>query len=486
MTRRTFLLSLILAFLSIFYVQAEILDFAPARGKDPKVKYVFLFIGDGMGQAQVNLTQGYLSAMDGQIGLKPLTFTRFPEVGFASTYAQTRLITCSAAAGTALATGHKTGIDRISVDSSATISLISIASSAKEKGFKVGILTSVSIDHATPAVFYAHEPNRKMYFSIGKNLTQSNFDYFAGGGFEIPDSIIDGKPANLIDRAKQNGFHVVNTRDDFEKLVPGAGKTIVLSPRTASESSLPFYLDMDPEDITLAEYTAKAIEMLTNKDGFFMMVEGGKIDWACHANDAAALIQEVIVFDQAVSKAYEFYLKHPDETLIVVSADHETGGLSLGNYGMHYESYLELFKYQKSSVEELNNIAGQLRDNRADGPEEEFHRVMKVIENEIGLNSRAHNTVLTEEEITKFRKIFNENVYGDGAEGGSVGDYKPLMRAALDLLAQKAGIAWGSDAHTFVNVPVYAIGPGSRKFSGYIDNTDIPRLIGEMMGIESR
>ena len=145
-----------------------------------------------MGQAQVNLTQAYLAALEDRIGFKQLNFTKFPQTGFISTYANNQLITCSAAAGTALATGHKTNIGRISMDPAGTVPYESIANKAKKNGFKVGIVTSVSIDHATPAVFYAHQPDRDMYFEIGLDLTQSDFDFFAGGGFLIPDGTIDG------------------------------------------------------------------------------------------------------------------------------------------------------------------------------------------------------------------------------------------------------------------------------------------------------
>ena len=150
---------------------------------------------------------------------------------------------------------------------------------------------------------------------------------------------------------------------------------------------------MDPGDITLADFTAKAIKMLDNENGFFVMVEGGKIDWACHGNDAATVIHEVIAFDKAVENALSFYEKHPDETLIIVTADHETGGLALGNSKTKYNSHLGLLKYQKSSVEELNKIVGQFRVNKSGDPEADFDRMMKILETDIGLNSQQHNTL---------------------------------------------------------------------------------------------
>jgi alkaline phosphatase len=483
MYRRIFLIRLLVIFLAFTALHSRVFAILPS-GDEPKVKYVFLFIGDGMGVAQVNLAQGYLAALDDKIGLKPLTFTAFPQVGLVSNYANNQLITCSAAAGTALATGNKTNTGRISMDPTGTVPYESIATKAKKSGFKVGILTTVSIDHATPSAFYAHLPERDMYFQIGVQLTHSGFDYFAGGGFVAPEDTLDGMLVNLVDLAKENGYKVVNTRADFEKLAPGEVKTLVQSPRLAGEASMPFYIDMDPGDLTLADYTAKAINLLTNDKGFFMMIEGGKIDWACHGNDAASVIQEVISMDKAVENAYSFYMKHPDETLIIVTADHETGGLALGNYEMKYSSNIGLLKYQKSSVEELYKIVEKFRGNRAGTPDEDFTKMMKIVETEIGLNSRHNNTLLTDEEIAALKKIYMTNVYGSGDEQGNIGNYGAFIDAAIKLLAEKAGISWGSSAHTFINVPVYAIGPGAEKFSGYIDNTDIPRIIAELMAVK--
>jgi alkaline phosphatase len=484
MNRRSFFLAAIFIGFSFIFLQNIIIAGNSPSGEEPKAKYVFLFIGDGMGQAQVNLTQGYLAALEDKIGFNQLTFTSFPQVGFVSTFSNDQMITCSAAAGTALATGYKTNIGRIAMDPAGEKPYESIASKAKKNGFKVGIMTTVSIDHATPAVFYAHQPERDLYFQIGTQLTESNFDFFAGGGFITPEDSVDGKLVNLVKLAEENGYTVTETREEFDQLVPGKGKVLVISPKPSGEASLPYALDMDPGEITLADYISKAINLLNNDKGFFMMIEGGKIDWACHGNDAAGTIQEVISMDKAVENAFSFYKKHPDETLIIVTADHETGGLALGNNITKYDSHLGLLKYQLSSVEELDKIVAQFRVNKSGDPEADFNRMMKVVENDIGLNSKKNNTLLTPEEIAALKKNFNECVYGTGAEEGTYGAYEKFVDAAIKLLAEKAGISWSSTAHTCVNVPVYAIGAGAEKFSGYIDNTDIPKFIGQLMGIK--
>ncbi len=156
-----------------------------------KAKYVFYFIGDGMGQVQINAAEAYLAAIDDKKGFQHFAFTQFPAAGYASTYADNRFITGSAAAGTALACGKKTNINRISMNPDATESYTTIAEKCKDMGMKVGILSSVSIDHATPAVFYAHQPLRSNYFEIGLDLANCSFDFFGGGGFKSPDGEVN-------------------------------------------------------------------------------------------------------------------------------------------------------------------------------------------------------------------------------------------------------------------------------------------------------
>jgi alkaline phosphatase len=483
MKRRLFLFNLAAIVASFVFVSYASLANLGDNGNGPKARYVFYFIGDGMGFAQVNATEAYLASVDGRTGFDHLSFTTFPEVGTVSTHANNRLITCSAAAGTALATGYKTNIDRIAMDPEGSESYPSIAGKAHDAGYKVGIITSVSIDHATPAVFYAHQPDRNMYFEIGVDLAKSGFEYFAGGGFRMPDGTLGGEQVNLLQLAQDYGYQLVNTTASFNGITPGAGKSLVLSPRPAGEMALPYALDMNPDDLTLADFTSKAIEVLNNEIGFFMMVEGGKIDWAGHANDAAALVHEVIAFDDAVKVALEFYEKHPDETLIIVTADHETGGMSLGHGEMKYDSDLSLLKYQKSSVEELNKIVAQFHNSLSGEPEADFSRMLKVLDNDMGLNNSNYGTALDSTEIAELKELFTAGITQVTAENESYGETEPFMNAAVRILNKKAGIGWGTTSHTAINVPVYSIGAGSENFSGYMDNTDIPKIIGEVMGI---
>jgi alkaline phosphatase len=450
------------------------------------IKYVFLFIGDGMGLAEVNLTEAYGAALKGETGLEKLNFTAFPNVGLVSTYANDRLTTCSAAAGTALATGHKTNIGRIGMDSSGTVAYYSVATKAKEAGFKIGDVTTVSINHATPAAFYAHQPDRDNYFEIGQELAKSNFNFFAGGGFFIKDTSkapSKEQQAQLIQKAKNSGYKIISSRSEMEGLTAKDSKVLVLSPKTEDESSLPYSIDADPGDFTLADYTAAAIKVLDNEDGFFVMIEGGKIDWAGHGNDAGTLVQEVLAFDQAIDTALEFYKQHPDETLIVVTADHETGGLALGNEEIGYETNFGILKYQKSSEEEMNRIVQDFKAKPTGDTLADFNRMLKALENDLGLNSRIHGTLLDSTETADLKTRFYVEVYGKKPGPCYNPGGNSFMSEAVMIMNNKAGISWGTGAHTAINVPIYAIGPCSELFSGYIDNTDIPKIIGKLMGL---
>ena len=231
-----------------------------------------------MGLAQVIATEAFLAASDTS-SYEALNFRKFPYSGLSTTYATNRYITGSAAAGTALATGNKTAIGRISMDTPGSIPYESIALKAKAGGMKAGIISSASIDHATPAVFYANQPSRRMYFEIGLDLVKSNIDFFGGGGFKQANGELNGQPVYLPDLAQENGFTCINSTEAFRALSPSDEKILFINPELTQGASMYYAIDQPENYVTLAEFTAKAIDYLDNENGFFIMVEGGKIDW---------------------------------------------------------------------------------------------------------------------------------------------------------------------------------------------------------------
>jgi alkaline phosphatase len=447
-----------------------------------KAKYVFLFIGDGMGQGQVNAAEAYQAAIQKQIGFEHFAFTQFPASGHVSTFANNRFITASAAAGTALASGKKTNIGRIGMNPDATEPYESIAEKCKAMGMNVGIVSSVSLDHATPAAFYAHQPSRSNYFEIGLELAHSNFDFFGGGGFRSPDGEVKGKHTSVIDQAKMNEFEYINTMEGFNSLSKSDRKVIATSNLLEESGAMRYAIDLNETNLQLSDFTAKAIELLEDEKGFFIMVEGGKIDWACHANDAATSIHETIAFSNAVDVAIEFYKAHPEETLIVVTADHETGGMTIGNEPSKYETDLSILQHQIISSQAFVEVIRDFRVNLTGDMELDFKHMMEIMDWYFGLGN-PDKIPLTEKEISTIKKSFITSLYtSEGTEPDhAYHDEEPLANLLNQMMSDKAGIGWTSYSHTGVNVPVYATGVGAGYFSTSIDNTDIPKIIEEII-----
>ena len=444
-----------------------------------QAKYVFYFIGDGMGVNQVNGAEMYLAEQEGRIGVKPLLFTTFPAGTMATTFSATNSVTDSSAAGTALATGEKTYHGAVSMDDDKNV-LSTVAERAKKAGRKVGIATSVSVDHATPAAFYAHQPNRSRYYEIALDLPKAGFDFYAGSGFLKPTTTADKKEApNVFPIIEEAGYTIARGLDEYKEKAADAKKMILIQKEGAEPSCLPYAIDHEEGDLTLPEITESAVTFLSkgNKKGFFLMVEGGKIDWACHSNDPVTVFEEVIDLDNAVRVAYEFYKKHPKETLIVVTADHETGGMGLGigKYELHLKSLLN----QKQSQDLLSKAITDLRKDKAG--KASWNEIKDLLTEKMGFWKELPLTweqekMLRDEYEQSFVKnkvVFEESLYART---------EPLAAAARKVMSQIAMVGWTSSSHTAGYVPVFAIGAGADLFTGKMDNTEIPKRIAKAAG----
>ena len=447
-----------------------------------KAKYVFYFIGDGMGVNQVNGTETYMAAVEGRIGTSPLCFAQFPYVGLVTTYSGTNGVTDSAAGGTALATGNKTKNGALGIKSDLTTRINSIAALAKSEGKAVGVTTSVSVDHATPASFNAHVKDRNMYHQIGKDLIAAGFDFYAGSDFLQPQDKKNPQAANLYSLADQYGYTIARGYKDYLRKSKKADKMILFQPEAASKadrSSIPYAIDRGKSDLTLQEITRSAINFLSKdlSKGFFLMVEGGKIDWACHSNDAATTFHEVIDFDNAIKVAYEFYSQHPDETLIVVTADHETGGFVLGKGP--YELNLQVFKNQKVSESGFTKVINQLRSKTNN--QVSWEAVQQALKDNFGFWDKIK---LNEKQEARLKTVYEQTLKNQQVkmEKSEYAQDEPIAAEAKRIINEIALTGWTSGGHSAGYVPVFAIGAGAEKFQNRIDNTEIPVKIAEAAG----
>ena len=254
---------------------------------------------------------------------------------------------------------------------------------------------------------------------------------------------------------------------------------VLIQKEGADPSCLPYAIDRREGDLTLKQITESAIDFLTknNNKGFFLMVEGGKIDWACHNNDAGTVVREVLDLDEAVKVAYEFYKKHPKETLIVITADHETGGLGMGYEG--YTLALKSLVNQDNSQETLSRAITDLR--KATGHKASWEEVKALLADKMGF---WEELPISWEQEKLLRDVYEESFVRNHVKFAEsmYAKTEPLAAAARKVMSQLALVGWTSGDHTAEYVPVFAIGAGSEAFSGKMDNTDIPKRIAKAAG----
>jgi len=397
---------------------------ATIAGARPLADSVILLIGDGMGPVQIEMARG-------AAGRELLTMEQMPYSGTVTTDSAGHRTTDSAAAGTALATGHKTNNGMISVlpDGTTVETVLERCLRAQKS---TGIITTDALDGATPAAFAAHVSDRGMRAEIAQQLAESRAQVMLGfwQSYFLPESAggrrTDGR--NLIDELRGNGYRVVFTREELA---------------TASEQSIVGLFPDGQHSPTMAEMVRAALSRLgADADGFFLVVEGARIDWACHGKDPAGAVRNTLEFDDAVSAALDF-ARQRGRVLVVATADHETGGLRVETPGR-----LEALRNVSASSEQ---IAGHLNADRSN--------IGSVMAQYAGLDC------LSTAEIDRIRQA-------DDAEA-----------AVAAVLSERAGVTWSTSGHSSTPVRVFAFGPGADRFTAEIDNTDIPRRIADILGL---
>lgn len=477
--------------ISLLAISALVLTGCTQTEQQKQPKYVFYFITDGTGVNSVQGTEFYLSETKGEIGRVPLLMTSFPVVSVASTYSYNSGVTDSAASGTALATGHKTYNGAIGVDPD-TIPVNSIAVWAKEAGMAVGVATSVCVNHATPAAFYAHSDSRNSYYFIGTQLPQTGFDFFGGSDFHLDRH--HNSPEyrdSLYQQCADSGYVIARANySDYEsKVASGAEKIVFFQDldRTMNvdDNSLPYNIDAKEGELSVYDITKAEIDFLYRKSeknggkGFFLMNEiGGKVDYACHANDAMTSFCEIMLVDSCLMLAYDFYKQHPDETLIVLTSDHETGGFTVGNRYGHYATNMGALASQKCSVDAITRHLQALRSETRNHVS--WEQVQDCLKNDLGFWDKIN---LNDENQELLKQIYAMSFVGKMPnEENLYSANEPMAATAVRIMQQIAFAGWTTGDHTAGLVPVYAIGVGAEEFASHNDNALIPEKIARIAG----
>lgn len=437
-------------------------------------KYIFLFIGDGMSAAQRMVAEEFVNKTNGE----PLVMNKFPYQVMTRTRAADSILTDSAAAATAIACGVKANCLSLGVNPK-NERVESVAEIAKRKGRKVGILTNVTIVHATPAGFYAHIRDRSDSYAIALDLVNSGFDFFAGGGMYGKENDTKHKlyKGNIFELAQKKGYTLIRDSEGMKSLKPG-GKVWC----AFGDKAMPYAIDEDYSMYPgLDEMLAKGIELLDNPNGFFIMCEGGLIDYCSHANDAAAAIRETVVLDNAVRVALKFQEKHPDDTLIIVTGDHETGGMAMGYVGAGGRFNVKLLKDQKIAVGTFSEMVKKMI--AAKKLEITFEEVEPLVVEKFGLKK------LNDKERSALKEAFNADIDMvkrniKDTKAHNVRRVYLFAQAVKNVLNSRAGIGWSSFSHTALPTLTTAKGPGADILFGIVENSDLGTRLKQLVAGE--
>lgn len=453
----------------ILFALALMLTVATASANTPR--YIFYIIGDGMGMAPVMAAETYNRMV--LKSEKPLLMTTFPAGGSLMTYSASSPVTDSAAAGTALSTGFKTRNGMIGMDAD-TVSVTSVARYLKDAGYGIGIVTNCAADDATPAAFYAHVPNRKMFYEIGLQAAASGYDFICGAGMR------GGKDNDMWQVIEGAGYEVLRGAEGAKAVTASkSDKIMLLNPEGYGDpSEMGFVIDgvgSDGIGLTLEMAMDACMQHLerTNPQKFFMMVEGGLIDHALHGDDGSNAVLEVLNLQACIAKAYDFYLQHPDETLIIITADHDTGGMSTGCAYTGYNAYPENVDYQKQSKGAFSDYCEELLKS---GKTVTWEEMKEILKEKWGLFGPIPVKKKAAEELKHaFKKTFIEHTAKD--EKGLYKTSSAFAAAVAKVYSNATGWGFTTASHTGNPVPVFAIGVGAENFGRMLNNTQVAPAI---------
>jgi alkaline phosphatase len=493
---------LLILFLLLF------ISFASGQGAEPR--NVILLIGDGMGPQTVGLAIYYNLFMNGPEN--PLNLEKLMaagNTGYCLTYQYGTVVTDSASAATALASGVKTRDAIIGKDHDGRTmkTVVDVALRVKKS---VGIISNTRMTHATPAAFYAQVIHRDMENDIASQLVERGDIQvaFSGGAQHfIPEgSRVEEHPdlkgvskgagwgiskrkdkRDLIDEGKKKGYKFVSTDRQLKDL---DGKSTEKVLGLFSASGFPSAIDRQAHHMTgvptLSQMTEKALEILSkNEQGFFLMVEGGQVDWVAHGNDVAGVLHEMMELDQALASILKFAHAHP-ETLVIVTADHDTGGLAIGYSSYQPPAPVRLptgetwkTKYNFGEKKIFEKMAKQKKSflkmviDSAGDPAAFKREVEENSDFTLTLEQAQHLLARDSKGLFSTTRDYGEfYVYGGSNPAAMMGR----------LFGKEMNTAWAVGTHTHTPVMVMGLGPGAEKFRGLLDNVQIPQIIARGWG----
>jgi alkaline phosphatase len=414
------------------------------RKENNEIKYVFLFIGDGMSLPQVDATEIYNNSIKGNSmnNQEQLSFTKFDTIGLRKNQSYDNYITDSSSSASALASGKLIENGKVNLDAEGN-KTIPITYALKDKGMKIGIITNQSIDHATPAGFFAYCDDRNDYKTIAKQIQTSDFDFFAG-------SKIAGYSDDLKEVYKKAGYKYLSNNKEY-KSIKKAGKYILVSP----DNRIKYGMEQSKDDISISKYLEMSLPVLDNKKGFLVMVESGMIDTAAHNNDAKSVISEVNELDKAVKIAIDFAKKHPNNTLIIVTGDHETGNMSLGTFDLSYEN-----------LKDINMSISALEDYLKKSNKPTIEKLQFIVDN-FNIDPKSET----------YTKLYN-------AMKNANGNYDVVINLIKVHEQNISGIKFSAAKHSGLSVPVYVYGDKNNIFTGEYTTDEFNHKLRDMLNIE--
>lgn len=444
-------------------------------GDNNMPKNIIMVVGDGMGPAFTTAYR-YYNDNPNTPEIERTVFDRNFK-GTSSTYPdpESGYITDSAASATALSTGIKTYNNSIGLDIN-RLPVETVLEYAKKQGKKTGVVVTVQINHATPASYLAHNEHRYNYNAIADSYIDDGIkaDLYLGGGWKY----FIRKDRNLVEEFIESGFHYIDKYSEIDS-IPTDKPVLGLFDKT----NLPWALD-DTNKHRLSMMTKAATKQLENKNGYFMLVEGSQVDYGGHARDIAAAMAEMDDLAKTIEYLESYVAKNPD-TLVVITADHSTGGLTIGKKTERTDpninsKYLWRPEFIRAMTMSPQTMASKFVEN--DLSIENINEFMTFDITDADLTNLKEAKVIDQNIINQFNQLSAAEKKGKRAPRA----YQSVLNVITKIIDMKTNTGWGSispsGTHTAVDVPVFAFGKGSENFNGFQDNTDIAKKIFTLLG----